>query len=204
LSSHPRRLRSARPPLLAPPRLPQGNILQITIPASLEADLSKLPSVDTSSVTQYESYVVPASWDLSAAQAQQAYRIAAYVFTVIAVLVFVIVLALRRSISVAIDVIKVGSDALRSLPSLVLFPITTVIALAVFLVWWVFVAASLATAATITVGNVTAEAQEGLAYLAANNGSYAISASTYAILVNASNAANATIAAYDVSCRLWA
>ena len=58
----------------------------------------------------------------------------AYLFTVIALLVLCIVISLRKSIRTAIDVIKVGSDALRHLPSMLLFPLTNVVAMAIFMV----------------------------------------------------------------------
>ena len=113
----------------------KGNLIHITIPASIEAELAKIPSPSVpSAVTSTINFIVPSSFDLSAAQAQQAYQIMAYLFSVIALIVLCIVVALRRSISTAIDVIKIGSDALRHLPSMIIFPLTNVVATALFLV----------------------------------------------------------------------
>ena len=183
-------------------------MLHFTLPSAVSNELHKIPTVDTSSARAVISYIVPSSLDLSAQQAQQAYRILAYIFSVIAVVVFVITLALRRSIATAVAVIKIGADALRSLPTLVCFPLTTVVGLGLFLVWWVFVAASLATATGgPTVGQLTADAEAGLAYLHAHAADYNISASTFAVLANASTL-NATITQYTVRscaslCVMW-
>lgn len=184
-----------------PRRCPQGDLLHFTLPSAVTNELHRIPTVDTSSARAVISYIVPSSLDLSAQQAQQAYRILAYIFSVIAVVVFVITLALRRSIATAVAVIKIGADALRSLPTLVCFPLTTVVGLGLFLVWWVFVAASLATATGgPTVGQLTADAEAGLAYLHAHAADYNISASTFAVLANASTL-NATITQYTVRSR---
>lgn len=64
------------------------------------------------------------------------------------------------------SVIKLGADALRHMPLLILFPPLGAIGFAAFLLWWVFVAASLATAGTITVGSLEADAVAGASYLA--------------------------------------
>lgn len=77
---------------------------------------------------------------------QSTYRIIAYVFTALTVITLLLVIGLRRSIKTAIKTIKMGARALQELPTLLCFPLTTVVALGLFLVWWVFVAASLATA----------------------------------------------------------
>ncbi len=89
-------------------------------------------------------------------------QVLAYGGTIIAVLLFACVLFLRKSINLAINTIKMASDALRALPFMVLFPFvsthfvcwivviilnesmqTTVAALTVFAMWWIFVAACL-------------------------------------------------------------
>ena len=65
---------------------------------------------------------------------EQAYQILAYVFTAVTVIVFAVVVALRRSISTAVKVIGLGAESLQHLPSLVFFPITTVLAITAFAV----------------------------------------------------------------------
>lgn len=77
---------------------------------------------------------------------QSTYRIIAYIFTALTIITLLLVIALRRSIKTAIKTIKMGARALQELPTLLCFPLTTVISLGIFLIWWVFVAASLATA----------------------------------------------------------
>jgi hypothetical protein len=95
------------------------------------------------------------------------YSAVAYVSTGVLVLVLCILVALRRSIATAIDVIKVGSDALRALPGLLVFPCTNVLCIGLFAVWWVFVAACLQSAGTLTAGDLAAEVDAGVAALAA-------------------------------------
>jgi len=60
-------------------------------------------------------------------------------------IVLCMTLALRTSIRTAVEVIRMGSEALKGTPSLPLFPVTTTLAMGCFLVWWCFVAACLAT-----------------------------------------------------------
>lgn len=65
---------------------------------------------------------------------EQAWRIIAYCLTAVTLIVICMVIALRNAIATAIKVIKLGAEALQQLPSLVFFPLTTVVALACFLV----------------------------------------------------------------------
>ena len=80
---------------------------------------------------------------------QEAFRIIAYIFSAVVIIMLIVVAALRRSITTAIEVIKLGSDAMKHLPSLLLYPPIASIGLAAFLLWWIFVAAALATAGEI-------------------------------------------------------
>ena len=65
---------------------------------------------------------------------QDKYRIAAYIFIGITVIVLCIVIALRRSIAVAIRVIKLGARAMGNVPGMVLYPIFDVTLLVSLLV----------------------------------------------------------------------
>eukprot|EP01138_Halocafeteria_seosinensis_P008114 gb/GECG01008292.1/.p1 GENE.gb/GECG01008292.1/~~gb/GECG01008292.1/.p1 ORF type:complete len:402 (+),score=27.88 gb/GECG01008292.1/:1-1206(+) len=77
---------------------------------------------------------------------EKAYKILAYVMTGVTVITFAVILFLRKSIRIAINVLKLGADALKSHSLLSLFPLTTVVAVGVFMCWWIFVTASLMTA----------------------------------------------------------
>ena len=86
----------------------KGGVLHFAqLPPALQADINAIPKINTAAVTQYVSYIVPAPFELTAQQQAQAYSILAYIFSAITIIVFVIVLALRRSISTATKVIKV-------------------------------------------------------------------------------------------------
>ncbi len=65
---------------------------------------------------------------------QDKFRIAAYIFTAITIIIVCIIVALRRSIAVAIRVIKLGSRAMTNVPGVILFPIFSVILLVSLLV----------------------------------------------------------------------
>ena len=60
---------------------------------------------------------------------------------------------------------------------------------------WIFVAASLATSGYVTVGDLTADAEQGLAYLRDNAATYNATAASIAALANAPSL-NATISTY--------
>ena len=65
----------------------------------------------------------------------------------------------------AISVIKLGSDAMRHMPLLITFPPLAAIGFAAFLLWWIFVAASLGTAGTITTADLAGDVSDGVAFL---------------------------------------
>lgn len=102
-------------------------------------------------------------WDGESGQNTKAYRALAYASTGVVFILLAIIVAIRNSIKKAVAVIGLGSDALKALPMTLFFPITNTIALGVFLVWWVYVAASLATAGEITTQNIADSIQAGVA-----------------------------------------
>jgi hypothetical protein len=58
----------------------------------------------------------------------------AYVMTAVTLIILAMIIALRKAIKTAVRVIKLGAESLQKLPSLVFFPLTTVVALTGFLV----------------------------------------------------------------------
>lgn len=145
------------------------------VPDDVEARIKSLaprvslPNIAEAQAAQrYVSALVPDVFGNSQLDRQQAYRIVAYIFSAVVVIVFAMVVALRRSISTAIAVIKLGSDAMRHLPTLVLFPPIAAVGFAAFLLWWIFVAASLGTAGSITTADLAGDVADGVAYLSAH------------------------------------
>lgn len=82
------------------------------------------------------------------------FKIAAYVFTVITILIVCVAVALRKSIATAVNVIKLGVRAVGNAPGVLIFPVFTVVLLVSLLIWWVFVAAAMASSGTITLSDL--------------------------------------------------
>ncbi len=75
---------------------------------------------------------------------ETAFRIAAYIMTGITIVVLVMIIALRKSISVAIDVIKLGADAVNALSwEALVAPMIPVLLLFGLLAYWLFVTVAL-------------------------------------------------------------
>lgn len=143
---------------------------------------------------------VPYSVSLSGTGAGSDYAIIAYVATAVLLVMLCIVVATMSSINTAIEVIKLGTDALRATPSLVFFPCTNVITMGLFLVWWLFVAACLASAGDITTSSVTGDLAAGAAkYNAAIAANPLLSGLGLAIANSTSATANATLASFSSS-----
>jgi hypothetical protein len=125
-------------------------------------------------VSNFRSPVFPRS-----DQYKTSYSAVAYISTAVLVIVLCILVAVRKSINTAIDVIRIGTDALKALPSLLFFPCTNVLCLGLFLVWWLFVAACLQSAGQVTSANLGDDLQGGLDALKAQ---YGVSVNTTALL----------------------
>jgi energy-coupling factor transporter transmembrane protein EcfT len=134
----------------------KGNLINITVPSALQDELNQFQSA-ASGLSKTVSYIVPQSFDsvrcnhaiiynskhvcdhlmsvrVQGVDSQTAYRVVAYVFTAITLIVVAIIIAVRRSIATAVRVIKLGAESLQHLPSLVFFPLTTVVAITAFMV----------------------------------------------------------------------
>lgn len=160
------------------------------ISPSLNDQLASIQAT-TSSLISSASSSVPQSWKDNTEQYQTSYEAVAYISTGVLILVLCILIALRKSISMAIDVLKIGTDALRALPTLLFFPVTNVVCLGIFLVWWVFVAACLQSAATLTTTDLKADINSGLAALDTATGG-SIPSNVTTALVNSLGSVNTT------------
>jgi len=98
------------------------------------------------------------------------YKAIAYTSTGVLVIVLCLTVAMRAAINTAVEVIKIGSDALAHNASLLFFPCTNVVAMGLFLVWWVFVAACLESAGTVTLTDMKGAAASGLQQLSSQYG----------------------------------
>jgi choline transporter-like protein 2/4/5 len=143
----------------------KGNVVVVNVPATLDSSLGRMDRAVDSTVYALSEHV-----GFSEADAQKAWRIIGFIFTAISLVVFAMVITLRKRIATAIGIIKLGSEALRSVWSLVFFPFCTVAGLTAFLLWWVFSAACLATSGDAVSKSLTNDLNRGVAYLEAEYG----------------------------------
>lgn len=152
----------------------RAGLVNIVVPASLADKLSNFPgqaaasAAVASAAAQAQAkaeYLVPQSWQDQATEYNSSYKSLAYISTGVLIMVICVVVAMRNAIRTSIEVIKLGTDALRALPTLILFPCSNVLAIGLFLVWWVFVAACLGSAGDITLNDASKDIVAGLAAL---------------------------------------
>ena len=105
------------------------------------------------------------------------FRYGAYAMTVVSVAVLVMIIALRKSIRIAIDVLKLGAKAVQSLGlELLTFPLVSALMLFAITMWFLFVSAYLMSAAALNKNSSTL----GDAELAAANATAAYSVAEFA------------------------
>jgi choline transporter-like protein 2/4/5 len=130
----------------------KAGLVSSYVTSSLSSALASIPgatstvSTVSTAVSGSLSSTIPNSFISETTGPGSVYAIIAYTCTAVVIIVLCMTLALRTSIRTAIEVIRMGSEALKGTPSLLLFPVTTTITLGAFMVWWCFVAACLATA----------------------------------------------------------
>jgi solute carrier family 44 (choline transporter-like protein), member 2/4/5 len=66
--------------------------------------------------------------------------------TAISILVFLLIVAMRKRIKLAIAIMKEASNAVKTMPLIVLFPFTTVALVVVLCLYWIIIAAYIASA----------------------------------------------------------
>lgn len=91
------------------------------------------------------------------------YKYAAYVMTVITFILLAMVVALRTTINNAVKIIKKGALALRALKWLVLYPLNSVVWIIGLMFYWIYVAASVYSAGSISSVNFTKAVVDGAA-----------------------------------------
>ena len=147
----------------------KAGMVSSSITSSLSAATAAIPGA--TAVTSYSSALsgtassmLGSSYITQTTGPGSVYAIIAYTCTAVLVIVLCMVLALRASIRTAIEVVRLGSEALKGTPSLLVFPVTTTLTLGVFMVWWCFVTACLATSGdALTTANIGAELDAGAA-----------------------------------------
>ena len=97
-------------------------------------------------ITGGSSEQVSQNLDDSSSTTTTMYRWAAYLMTALTVIGLILIVAMRRTIRVAIDVMKMGSSSMLALPGLLGVPVVGLALLVPLVVWWLYVAAALMSA----------------------------------------------------------
>jgi choline transporter-like protein 2/4/5 len=90
--------------------------------------------------------VVPEQAQQADADMQEKWSYVAYIMTAISILVFLLIVAMRKRIKLAIAIMKEASNAVKTMPLIVLFPFTTVALVVVLCLYWIIIAAYIASA----------------------------------------------------------
>lgn len=141
----------------------KAGILQIDLPDAVQNEISNLRSSITG-ISKTASNAFTQELTTPAVSAN-AYKVLAIAMTVVLFILVAMIVALRKSISTGVEIIKLGAEAMRNLKSALLLPITTSAAILLFLVWWIFVAANLATAGSIAASDLQGDLSSGLQQL---------------------------------------
>lgn len=135
----------------------------ISVPSYISSAV-KTVTASISSTTSTVSSL--SSVSLSGTGAGSSYAIIAYVSTALTIILLCVTIAVASSLVQAIEVIKLGTDALQATPSLIFFPCSNILALGLFGMWWVFIAAELASGGSaITLSGVVSDMKAGIAAL---------------------------------------
>jgi solute carrier family 44 (choline transporter-like protein), member 2/4/5 len=147
----------------------KAGLVTIELPPSINDKVAAVAARSSAAVATATAYV-PQSWKESADQYKVSYSAIAYISTAVLIIVLCVVVAMRNAIRISIEVIKIGSDALRAMPLLTLFPCTNILSIGLFLIWWVFVAASLTSAGDVTTADLAKDVEEGLVLISEQYG----------------------------------
>jgi len=99
---------------------------------------------------------------VASADNKDKFKYAAWVFTALSIILVVVTIAVRKQIKDAIRIIKKASEAMKSRPWVVAYPLVTVAMLVALLAWWVYVAAAMASAGEITSTDASAKIKANL------------------------------------------
>ncbi|KAL0045810.1 hypothetical protein WJX82_005374 [Trebouxia sp. C0006] len=146
---------------------------------------------------------------------RKVWAIIAYVMTALTVLLFLFTLVMLRRIKIAVATLKVATQAIAHMPTLLLFPLVPFVLEVALVFWWVFVAAYLyssgsivtvyrSSSSTATYDPLDIAVALNFTTRAAAGGSPpppSVSAPTAAVSVSSSTAAEVEECAYDPNCR---
>jgi len=139
----------------------KAGLVNVELPQSMNDKFAAISNRGQELISTATAYV-PQSWNENSDQYKLSYSAMAYISTGILIIVICLVVAMRNAIRTAVEVIKIGSDALRHMPLLTIFPCTNILTIGLFLVWWIFVAASLASAGQVTTADLADDVAVGL------------------------------------------
>lgn len=182
----------------------KAGLIDVAMPASIAERLaSTTAAIQSTASNSIAGQVVTQKLSDSGTttSATGAYKALAIILTVVIFILVCTIVASRASIKRAVSVIKVGADAVRHNLTLVVFPLITTLGMLAYLLWWIFVAAALNTAGTLTVRDLKAEASTGIATLSAELQSAMPSitqlAETTGVNFTALGSSNMTLNAYN-------
>jgi len=155
--------------LVNPAILSAASKATAAIPGASDAagSLTHSLSATSASAQDYTGMSLSSSSGAAATGPGSSYAIIAYVSTAVLIILLCMVISLGASIRKAIEVVRLGSDALKNTPSLLFFPCATTLATAMFLIWWLFVAGNIASSGKITYANMQDSLNSGANALAA-------------------------------------
>jgi choline transporter-like protein 2/4/5 len=143
-----------------------AGFISSSVTSSVSTTLTSIPGATNAIASLTTATSASGTWSASSSSSSSltgywstgptsAYAIIAYVGTAVCLISLCIVVATFSSVRKAIDVIQLGADALRQNSLAVFVPLLSTVFTALFLVWWVFVAANLASAGSTTTSNMT-------------------------------------------------
>ncbi|DBA73400.1 TPA: hypothetical protein ACH3X1_011440 [Trebouxia sp. C0004] len=146
---------------------------------------------------------------------RKVWAVIAYVMTALTVLLFLFTLVMLRRIKIAVATLKVATQAIAHMPTLLLFPLVPFMLEVALVFWWVFVAAYLyssgsivtvyrSSSSTATYDPLDIAVALNFTTRVAAGGSPpppSVSAPTGAVSVQSSTAAEVEECAYDPNCR---
>lgn len=138
----------------------KGGVVQVNVPFTFESRINSVGSALNAA-----SSTVQQQFGFSDAEAATAWRIVGYISVAVCLIALAMVVALRRRISTAVEMIKLGSEALKANMSLVFFPFLPAFGVAAFLIYWIFIAACLASSGQAIAKSLTSDVAAGMTYL---------------------------------------
>jgi choline transporter-like protein 2/4/5 len=115
---------------------------------------------------------------------QGAYKFVAYVAGLLSCVILFVIIFMRKKIKICIGVVREASRAVRSMPSLVVFPVVPFVMLLVLVAYWLPIAALIKSSSSISVSDVTAATAKATAV--ASGGRYVLNTTAMDAAMNAS------------------